>query len=90
MEDVEQERDDALRRRVAVDLGDGLLERRRPVLVHPQRLPVEHGLGDGQRAHRVDDPRQRAGDVVEVAGVDPDLVVPPVDLDPDPVELPFH
>jgi hypothetical protein len=29
-------------------------------------------------------------DVVEVAGVDADVLIPAVDLDPDPVELPFH
>jgi hypothetical protein len=89
VEDVEEERHDPLGRRLAVDARHGLLERGRPVLVHPERLAVEDGLGDREAAHRVDDPGQRVGDLVEVARVDADLVAAAMDLDPDAVELPL-
>ena len=68
---------------------NGLLKRGRALPAHPQRLAVEHCLGHGQAPRRGHDPRQGVRDVVEVAGVDPHLLTPAMDLDPDPVELPL-
>ena len=90
VQDVEQERDDPLRRRPAVDLGHRELKRRGPAGIHPQRLAVEHRLADREPAHRRDDARQRVGDLVEVARVDAHLLAPAMDLDADPVQLELH
>ena len=90
VQDVEQERDDPLRRGAAVDLGDRVLKRSGALSVHPDGLAVQHRLADRQPADRGDDPGQGLGDLVEVAGVDADLVAAAVDLDADPVELELH
>ena len=86
---VEQKRGDPLGSSLGVDAGDRLLERRRPVLRHSQRLAVEHDLPHGELEHDRDDPRESVRDVVEIAGIDAYVVVAPVDLDPDAVELPL-
>ena len=90
VQEVEEKRDHTLRRRLGVDPRHRVLERGRPIVPHPQRLAVEHRLADGEPADRRDDSRQGGSDVVEVAGVDANLVAAAVDLDADPVELPFH
>ena len=87
---VEEERRHAFERRVDVDLRHRVLEGGRAVRAHPQRLAVEDRLGHRQPADRVGDPGQRVGDLVEVPRVDADLVTAAMDLNADPVQLPFH
>ena len=89
VEKVEEERNDSLGRRRAVDLRDGVLEGGRAMLAHPQRLAVEHDLGHVKATDRGDDSRERARDVVEIPRVYADVVAATMDLDPDSVELPL-
>jgi hypothetical protein len=58
-----------------------------PPSIEPRRRGLHPTPED---AHGSDDPRQRERNVVEIAGVDANLVAAPVDLNPDPVEFPFH
>ena len=59
------------------------------VFAESDRLTVEHQRARRERAHRGDDFGEAVGDLVEVAGVHPHFVVPPVHLDPRAVELPL-
>lgn len=72
------------------DPARGDLERTWPA-VGPQRddLAIEHRGPDRQGQHGRHHLGQPGGDVVQAAGEDPDLVARPVDLHPDPVELPL-
>ena len=78
-----------LRRRVGVDLGHRSWNAAGPPSPIHSASPSRTACSTGERAHRVGDPRQRAGDLVQVARVDAHLVAAAVDLDPDPVELPL-
>jgi hypothetical protein len=75
MEQVEQERHDALGWRVGVDLRDGVLEGGGSFGAHPQRLAVDHGLPHRQAKDCGDDPGQGGRDLVEVAGVDAHVTI---------------
>ncbi len=65
-----------------------LLERPRPpVRAQGERLALDHGLPDGQRARPLDDLGQAGRDVLELPREDPDLVAGTVDLEPRAVDL---
>ena len=89
VQQVEEERHDPLRRCVAVDLRHRVLKRRGTAVGHPQRFAIEYRLPYRQSSHRRHDPRQRVGDVVEVARVNAHLITTAMDLDADPIELPL-
>ena len=90
VEEVEEEGRDSLRRGLAVDLRHGVLERRRAVVAHPERLAVEHRLLQREAERGRHGRRHRVCDVVEVAGEDAHLRAAAMHLDADPVELPLH
>ncbi len=54
------------------------------------RLALDDEFRCRESPRRLHQLRDRAGHLVEASGVDPDLVAPPVDLDPGPVELVLH
>ena len=60
------------------------------IVVDADRLTVEHDRAHRERAYPLGDAGQPAGDLVEVARVDPHVVVDAVHLDARAIELPLH
>ena len=96
VEDVEEERLQAVAapgtdaRRVGAEVAHRVLEASRGAgVVDAEHLAVEHEIAARQGAHDLDDAAQSIGDVVEVAGVEPNVAGRAVGLDPRAVELPL-
>ena len=76
---------------VASERTHRVLERvRSSIAVDADRLAVEYDRAHRQRSGPLDDSRQAAGDVVQIARIDPDVVVEPVDLDARAIEFPLN
>src|SRR5690606_22087445 len=91
MEHVEEEGpDSAPLHHLGAESPGGLLETSRPpVLVEVQRFTVEDEVVAVEAPHEITDLGKAVAHPVEVAGVDLDPFSLPMDLDPDPVELPL-
>ena len=93
VKDVEEVRRQAVAaagRRIGAEVAHRVLEAaRRPLVVDPERLAVEHEVAAGQARRRRGDRAEPVGDLVEVAGEQAHLAVAAMGLDPGAVELPL-